>query len=139
MVSVAQEDGEETKRRVLGKFHKRTTRPRQLLQPVRVQQSGHLVLPFTTLKCSELQQTEEFHLPPIRQAHHHGNNSNSDSDTEGSPSTSRALTLVDVLPDVAYCEATSGVKPSAGWPAHQAPQHNAHALRALRWNGMPAM
>ena len=131
---MAQEDGEETKRRVLGKFHKRKTRPRQLLQPVKVQQSGHLVLPFTTLRCSELQQTEELHLPPIRRAHHHGNNSNSDSDAEGSPSSPQPLALADMLPDVAHRQATSGDKPP-GWPMHQA-THNAHALRR---NGMPAM
>ena len=131
---MAQEDGEETKRRVLGKFHKCKTRPRQLLQPVKVQQSGHLVLPFTTLRCSELQQIEELHLPPIRRTHHHGNNCNSDSDAEGSPSSPRLLALADMLPDVAHRQATSGDKPS-GRPVHRA-THNTHALRR---NGMPAM
>ena len=134
MADVVQEDGEETKRRVLGKFYKRKTRPRQLLQTVKVQQSGHLVLPFTTLKCSELQQTDDFHLPPIRQTHRHGNQ-HSTSDTDGSPSTPKELTLVDVLPEVAYHEASSsGKRSTAGWPAH-----NAHTLRAFRRNGMPAV
>ena len=136
---LAEEDGEEIKRRVLGKFYKRKTRPRQLLQPMKVQQSGHHVLPFTTLQCSELRQTEEFHLPPIRQSHHHGNSSNHDSDAAGSPSRPKVLTLVDVLPEIAHREATSGAKPSAGWPLHQAPLPTAHASRALRRNGMPAM
>ena len=96
-------------------------------------------LQSTTLQCSELRQTEEFHLPPIRQSHHHGNSSNHDSDAAGSPSTPKVLTLVDVLPEVAHREATSGAKPSAGWPLHQAPLPTAHASRALRRNGMPAV
>ena len=64
---MAEEDGEEIKRRVLGKFYKRKTRPRQLLQPMKVQQSGHHVLPFTTLQCSELRHADRGVPSPTHQ------------------------------------------------------------------------
>ena len=104
-----QEVGEgpkEAARSIRGKYYQRKTRSRQVIQPIKPHQNGNLILPFTTLKCPEIQEPSLL-LPPITQGFTQVTNTKSSAFHEEDTPVCHRLTLCDVLPELAPRETVS--------------------------------